>query len=225
MTKNEELEINLIKIFSQFTKQKKDYLVEKIEDNQLSIKETERGGEVEVTFKNGRFIRFSEKMLGTNKFINFFNQQEGAIIRRICDGIFLVPLKGRIILCLVELKINIKYSNFSDAVKQIEGSYLKTAMLLSLLCKIEDMELAIFIGGRMERIIDDPDIDYLEKTEEFRETPQNLESKLKELSHNRKARMNFPFYMGDTIYENYHKRNVSVYHLADGDTFDMKTFQ
>jgi hypothetical protein len=95
MMKNEELETNLIKIFSQFTRRKKDYLVEKIEDNQLSIKETERGGEVEVSFKNGHFIRFSEKMLGTNKFINFFNQQEGAIIRRICDGIFLVPLKGK----------------------------------------------------------------------------------------------------------------------------------
>jgi hypothetical protein len=226
MMKNEELESNFLKLFSRATgKPKEDYLIEKIEDNQLSIKETEKGGEVEVSFKNDRFIQFSKKMLGTNKFNNFFNQQEGAILRRICDGIFLVPLKGRIILCLVELKINIKYSNFSDAVKQIEGSYLKTAMLLSLLCKIEDMELAIFIGGRMERIIDDPDIDYLEKTEEFRENPHNLESKLKELYHNRKVRMNFPFYMGDPIHENYHKRNVSVYHLADGDTFDMNTFQ
>lgn len=225
MMKNEELEINLIKIFSQYTGQKKDYLVEKIEENQLTIRETERGGEVEVSFINGRFIRFSEKILGTNKFINFFNQQEGAIIRRICDGIFLVPLKGKIILCLVELKINIKYSNFSDAVKQIEGSYLKTAILLSLLCKIEDMELAIFIGGRMERIVDDPDIDYLEKVEEFRENPQNLESKLKEFSHKRKVRMSFPFFLAETIHENYHKRNVNVYHLADGDTFDMHTFQ
>ncbi|UCH93580.1 MAG: hypothetical protein JSV88_25365 [Candidatus Aminicenantes bacterium] len=224
MMKNEELESNLIKIFSQFTRRKKDYLVEKIQDNRLTIQETEERGRCEVSFKNGPFIRLSEKMLGTNKFINFFNQQEGAIIRRICDGIFLVPLEGRIILCLVELKINIKYNNFSDAVKQIEGSYLKTAMLLSLLCKIEDMELAIFIGGRIERVIDDPDIDYLEKTEEFRENPQNLESKLKEFFHKRKFRMNFPFFLAETIHENYHKKNVSVYHLAYGDTFDMQAF-
>ncbi len=64
----------------------------------------------------------------------------------------------------------------SKKIKQIEGSYLKAAMLLSLLYKIEDMELAVFIGGRLERIIDDPDIDYLEKVEEFRENPHNLES-------------------------------------------------
>jgi hypothetical protein len=225
MMKNEELESKLIKIFSQYTNRKKDYLVEKIQDNRLTIQETEERGRCEVSLKNGPFIRFSEKMLGTNKFINFFNQQEGNIIRKICDGIFLVPLKRRIVLCLVELKMNIKYNNFSDAVKQIEGSYLKTAMLLSLLCKIADIELAVFIGGRMERVIDDPDIDYLEKVEEFRENPQNLESKLKEFSHKRKVHMSFPFFLGETIHENYHKRNVSVYHLEDGDTFDMKIFQ
>ena len=91
--RNEYLESNLIKIFSQFTEQKKDYLVEKIEDNRLTIKETDERGKCEVSFKNGPFIRFSEKMLGTNKFINFFNKQKGTIVRRICDGIFLVPLK------------------------------------------------------------------------------------------------------------------------------------
>ena len=225
MTTSEELEINLLKLFSQFTGTPgKDYLIEKIEDNQLTVKETEKGGELDVSFKNGPFIRFSEKMLGTNKFINFFNRQEGAIIRRICDGIFLVPLKGRIILCLVELKLNIKYNNFSNAVKQIEGSYLRTAMLLSLLYKIEDIRLAVFIGGKLERIPDDPDIDYLEKVEEFRENPFNLESKLKEFSHKRKVRMSFPFFLGETIQENYHKKNVSVYHLEAGDTFDMQAF-
>ena len=221
--RSKELESNLIKIFSQFTTQKSDYLIEKIEDNSLTIRETDERGKCEVSFKKGPFIRFSEKMLGTNKLINLFNRQKGMIIRKICDGIFLVPLKDRIILCLVELKVNIKYDKFSDAVKQIEGSYLKAAMLLSLLCNIKDMELAVFIGGRLERIIDDPDIDYLEKVEEFRENPNNLESKLKEFSHNRKVRMNFPFFLGEVINNSYHKKNISVYHLEDGDTFDMQS--
>jgi hypothetical protein len=222
--KNEELESNLLKIFSQFTKQKKDYLIEKVEGNRLTIRETDEKGKCEVSFKNGHFIRFSEEILGTNKFIGFFNRQGGDVIRRKCDGIFLVPLKDRIILCLVELKKNIKYSNFSDAVKQIEESYLKTAMLLSLLCNIEDMELAVFIGGRIERIMDDPDIDYLEKVEEFRENPNNLEWKLKEFSRNRKVRMNFPFFLGEIIHDSYHKKDIRVYHLDNGDTFDMMSF-
>jgi hypothetical protein len=36
--------------------------------------------------------------------------------------------------------------------------------------------------------------------------------------------MSFPFFLAETIHENYHKRNVNVYHLADGDTFDMQSF-
>lgn len=224
MMKNEELEINLLELFSQFTKQKKDYLIEKIKDNRLTVRETDERGKCEVSFENGPFLRFSEKMLGTNKLINLFNKQKGMVIRKICDGIFLVPIEDRIILCLVELKINIKYSNFSNAVKQIEGSYLKTAMLLSLLCNINGIKLAVFIGGGLERIIDDPNIDYLEKVEEFKENPNNLESKLKEFSHNRKVRMNFPFFLGETVHENYHKKDIIVYHLEDGETFDIHNF-
>jgi len=221
--KNKELEKKLLKLFSQFTgKAKADYLIEEIEANAITVREMEKSGESEVSFKNGCFTRFSKKALGTNKFIGFFNKQDGEIIRMICDGIFLARLNDRLFLCLVELKKNIN-NNFERVVKQVEGSYLKTSMLLSLLCNIKDIELAVFIGGRLEKIIDEPDIDYLEKVDEFRERGDNLESKLKEFSHNRNVLMNFPFFLETIIHENYRKKNVAVYHMGNGDTFDMQT--
>jgi hypothetical protein len=221
--RNEGLESNLLKLFSRSTgKPEEDYLIEKIGESLLTIQEMSEKGKCEVSFKNGHFTQLSEKMLGTNKFIGFFNRQEGDIIRKICDGIFLVLLKNRVILCLVELKRNIN-NNFERAVKQIEGSYLKAAMLLSLLCDIRDIELAVFIAGHLEKIIDDPDIDYLKREADFMER-DNLESKLKEFSHNREVRMNFPFFLEQNIHENYKKKNIRVYHLEHGDTFDMKSF-
>jgi hypothetical protein len=30
--------------------------------------------------------------------------------------------------------------------------------------------------------------------------------------------------LAETIHENYHKRNINIYHMEDGDTFDMQTF-
>ncbi|UCH93814.1 MAG: hypothetical protein JSV88_26590 [Candidatus Aminicenantes bacterium] len=221
---NEKLESQLLKLFSQPTrKTKEDYLIEKVEGTHLTIYEKEKSGEYQVSFKNGCFIRFSEKMLGTNKIIALFNKRQGDVMRRICDGIFLARLNDKIILCLVELKNNIN-NNFERAIKQIEGSYLKTAMLLSLLCNIKEIELRVFIGDGLEKIVDDPDIDYLEKVEEFREKADNLESKLKEFSHKREVQINFPFFLGDSIHESYQKKDINVYHLQHGDTFDMQIF-
>jgi len=222
MTTNEELERNLLKLFSPFSgKPKEDYLFEKIDGDQLTIKETEASGKMEVTFKNGCFTRFNEKMLGTNKFIGFFNKQDGAIIRRICDGIFLVNSNKQVVLCLVELKKNIN-NNFEWILKQIEGSYLKITMLLSLLCSVKDIGLAVFIAGKLEKIGDDPDIDYLEKTGEFRESSINPEAKLKEFSLHGEVRMNFPFFLEKTIHVNYQRKDIGVFHLKDGETFDMR---
>ena len=222
MNWNEKPEGNLLKLFSQLTgKTKRNYLIERIEGNRLTIRETEKSGELNVSFKNGSFIRFSEKMLGTNQFIAFFNKQEGDTLRRICDGIFLTCSNDRVLLCLVELKTNIN-NRFERAVKQIEGSYLKTAMLLGLLYKIKEIELVVFIGGELKEVIDDPDIDFAEKVEEFRGNPNNLESKLKEFSRNGNVRMDFPFFLDQTIHEDYRKENINVYHLEDGDTFDMQ---
>jgi hypothetical protein len=51
-----------------------------------------------------------------------------------------VQVKDRIILCLVELKSNIN-NNFKKAIQRIDGSYIKTAMLLSLLYNIRDIEM------------------------------------------------------------------------------------
>lgn len=212
----------LTNLFSQFTgKTEEDYLIEKTETDSITVRETEKGGELEVSFKGGDYTLFSEKMLGTNKLIALFNRQEGDIIRKICDGIFLVWVKGKLILCLVELKTNIN-NNFERAVKQIEGSYIKTAMLLSLLYNIQDIELAVFIGGRLDKIIEDPDIDYLEKVDIFRERGDNLESKLKEFSLNKRVRINFPFFLGEIIHQHFQKRNIDVYHLEHGDIFDMQ---
>lgn len=217
--KSDELEANLLKLFSSFKSETgENQLIEEIKDNRLSIGETGKGGENEVYFTNGRFIRLSGKVLG-DKFTPFFNHP---VIRKICDGIFLVQVKDRIILCLVELKSNIN-NNFKKAIQQIEGSYIKTAILLSLLYNIKDIETAVFIGGRLEKIKDEPDIDYLEKVDEFRNRTDNAESKLKEFSLESKVRMDFPFFLEDSIHENFRKKNTTVYHLAHGGGFDMQT--
>lgn len=222
MKNNEELEDNLLKIFSQSSgKRKEDYLIEKIRDSKLKICEKEEMGKGEVTFKNGCFFRLSEKMLGTNKFISFFNKQEGDVLRRTCDGIFLVLVKGRITLCLVELKKNIN-NEFRKAIRQIEGSYLRTAMLLSLLYDINDIALEVFIAGGLEETRDDPDLDYLDKTGKFR-GENTTGTKLKEFSRHKQVHINFPFFLGQNIHENYKKKNIRLYHLDFNETFDMKT--
>lgn len=216
---NNELEDNLLKLFSSFKSETgENSLVEEIKDNCLSIRETGKGGENEVYFTSGRFIRLSGKVLG-DKFTPFFNHP---VIRKICDGIFLVQLKDRIILCLVELKSNIN-NNFTKAIQQIEGSYIKAALLLSLLYNIKDIEMAVFIGGRLEKIKDEPDIDYLEKVDEFSNITGNAESKLKEFSLESKVRMDFPFFLEESIHEKFRKKNTTVYHLGCGGVFDMQT--
>lgn len=210
-----ELDCNLLNLFS------RTILVKKIKNNCLTILEAEEDGKLEVSFTNGRFTRFSENKLGKMNISDFFNPEGKEIIGKICDGIFLVYLEDRIILCLVELKKNIN-NKFKRAVQQIEGSYIKIAMLLSLMCNIKDIELAVFIGGQLDEIVDDPDIDYLKKDADFTEG-ENPESKLKDFSLHGKVFMNFPFFLEQTIHENYRKKNIPVIHLEAGAAFNMQT--
>lgn len=231
MTMNDKLERNLLKLFSNFKTKiadkpgDQDYFIEPIGDDSITIKETDKSGEGQITFtfKNGHFIRFSKKMIGDNSDV-FFNQRKNFTLRRICDGIFLVQIESKVMLCFVELKKKIDNKNFMEAIKQIEGSYLKTAMFLSLLADIKELGIAVFIAGGLEKIKADADIDYSEKVLEFSEEANNPEAKLKEFSHKKKVDMNFPFFLDKEIdiHENYKKENIKVYHVGFDDTFDMQ---
>jgi hypothetical protein len=219
----EELEQKLLTLLStpRTVKTKEIPFIEPIEYDIIHIHEKEEPGKLSVFFKNGAFIRFSGKLLSTNKFIQFFNSETATILRRTCDGIFLLFSGSRVILCLVELKKNIN-NNFEKAVQQIEGSYLKTAMLLSLITNVKNLELVVFFGGGIKK--DDSELDYLEKIQEISENPHSLEAKLKQLIANRNVRMDFPFSsLSGTIDQYYQKKDTVVYHLKDGETFDMGT--
>lgn len=221
MKKNDELERNLLKLFSKSTgKKNEDYLIEKIQDNTLAVIEKQKSGEGEVTFNNGSFIKFSTTMLG-KKLNSFFKVEKNFSPGMICDGIFLTHLGDRIILGLVELKKKVN-NDFRRAIRQIEGSYLKTTMLLSLLYDIKDVEPIVFIAGNIDS---DPDLDYLYKMEKFEEIEDKPGTLLKELSDNREAHMNVPFFLDKdiSIHENYKKKKIKVYHLDFDDTFDIRT--
>jgi hypothetical protein len=216
----EEFTDRLLRIFSSPSgdEESEDSLIKEIADKDLCVREEETGDYINISLNGATYIRFSEKMLGTNKFITFFNRQEGAVMRKICDGIFLCRFKERLIVGLVELKKNIN-NHFQKAIEQIEGSYLKVFMLLSLLFRPGDIDLIVVIGGRLER--EDPDGDYIEKVEEFREKAVNLETMLKDLSLHGSVDVRFPLFLGHCIHEDYRKRSIRVYHVNSGDTFDI----
>ena len=224
MMKTDDLESKLLKLFSREPtgKTEGDWLIEETGSSNITIEETVESGKGEVTFKNGRFIRFSVKLLGTNKFISFFNRQEGDALRKTCDGIFLARIEDRTILCLVELKSTIN-NNFRKAIRQIEGSYLRTALLLSLITDIKDIEPVVFIAGGLEKKEIDPDREYLERTGKFRERENDPGRKLKEFSRKGQVKINFPFFLDDAIHQNYHKKNIKVTHLDFDADFDMQT--
>lgn len=190
-----------------------------MEEDTLEVREKEKQGNCSVSFINGRYIRISENLLGDN--IRFFNRLDGDVLRKTCDGIFLVLSKNRAILCLVELKKTIN-NNFEKAIQQIEGSYLRTAMVLSLVENLNNFELAVFIGGTMKKPISKPDLDFIDRIEESRNNPDTLEAKLQEFIAESSVRMNFPFFLSDKIDLYYQKKNVAVYHLESGETFDIK---
>ena len=216
--KNNSPEKKLLTLFSQFTGKKEgDFLIEKIKTDSITVRETEKGGELEVHFKGGDYTRFSKEILEMDILNAVINPRVRDIIGKKCDGIFIARVNGKFILCLVELKKNINNS-FEKVVKQIEGSYIKIAMLLNLLYDLQYIDLVVFIGGGLKKITDEPDIDYLEKIDVFRERGDNLESKLKEFSQNKRVRMNFPYFLGDIIHQHFQKRNIVVYHLEHGDT-------
>lgn len=123
------------------------------------------------------------------------------------------------------MKTKIEYSKFEEAVKQIEGSYLKTTMFLSLLTDIKDIEIVVFIAGGLEETKSDPDKSFDEKAYEYREDENNLVTMLKELCTNKQAHMNIPFFLDKdiAIHNNYKKKKIKVYHLGFGDTFDIQT--
>lgn len=221
---NDASERKLLELFSQsdciYNNKNDNYLIENVCENCLTLHETEDGGKNEVTFINGRFIQFSHDMLCKLNVSIFLNEKEKDILSKKCDGIFLINANNRMILCLAELKVKIN-RYFPKVIKQIEGSYIKAALLMSLLFNIQDVELAVFIVGKLEKITDDPDIDYLELIGEITENPQNIESKLKDLSRNRKVKMSFPFYLNDSIHEYYRKKDINVYHLESEEVFDI----
>lgn len=77
------------------------------------------------------------------------------------------------------------------------------------------------IGGRLER--EDPDRDYIEKVEEFREKAVNLETMLKQLSLHGRVDIHFPLLLEHCIHEDYRKRSIRVHHVNSGDTFDISS--
>ncbi|MCP5051753.1 MAG: hypothetical protein GY940_31595 [bacterium] len=190
--------------------------------NSLTIEETDKSGQGRVTFKNPSFISFSPVTIGTTAFNNFFKKDEarGNVFRKICDGIFLTRLNGEYILCLVELKNNLN-AKFNKAIKQIEGSYLKTAMLLSLFYNLNDIRVVVFLAGHLKKKENDPDMDFLEKAGEFRDIENTPESKWKEFVAKRRTYMDFPFFLTPFIHRYYCKNKISVYHLEMGETFNI----
>lgn len=218
----EEFTDRLLRIFSSPSgdKDRENSLIKEIADKDLCVRENrekETGDYINISLSGATYIRFSEKLLGNN-FTAFFNLQEGAVMRKTCDGIFLCRFKERLIVGLVELKKNIN-NHFPKAIKQIEGSYLKIFMLLSLLFRPGDIDPIVIIGGRLKR--KDPDRDYIEKVEEFREKAVNLETMLKQLSLHGRVDVRFPLFLGHCIHEDYRKRSIKVYHVNPGDTFDI----
>lgn len=220
MTRTEPLEQKILQLFSHSAgKPGENVFVDEIETNRLTIREDDKTGVCEVSFTNGRFTGFKTSVLGVtgNKVFDYFEKKNCKVFRRICDGIFLSRSGDDIFLCLVELKKNIG-NRFQQAMEQIEGSYLKTAMALSLVCDVTTLNAAAFVVGELKT---DTETDYLEKASVFQEQPLNLESILNELARRHKAKVNLPYFTGDIIHKNYHKEKVTIYHLEDGDTFDV----
>lgn len=207
--------LTIFSTYREDNKEKKGFVSES-PGNKITIRETQDRGEQEVSFVNGTFIKLNEAMLDIN--LNYFNKKVRDTLGKRCDGIFLVPTDDKILLCLVELKQTIN-NKFNDAIKQIEGSYLKTAMLLGLSTDINELEPVIFIGGNLEK--KDTDYDYLEKVEEFRGKPDNLYTTFKELSQRGKTRINLPIFLSECIHGDYPRKRINVYHIASGGTFDL----
>jgi len=219
--KSEELENNLLKLFTDYRPgREEDWFFKVIPGKHLTFTEKKESGKFDIYFENGIFIEISTLELEKLNITLCFKKDEKDIVAKNCDGIFLTQLNGKIVLCMAELKLNIN-DKFVRFIKQIEGSYIKAAMLMSLLFDIKEIELVVFIGGNLRGEYE-PDNDYIEKTSEYSDKPNSPEAKLKELIRNRKMKMNFPFFLEEKVHGSYRKKNTTVYHLECGGTFDMR---
>ncbi len=225
MKSNDKLERNLLKLFPGFTGNKNEvYFIKTIDNDIHKVEEKFKTGMGLVNFKNDAFIELSKNLLG-DRLGSFFKKGGDHSLGKICDGIFLTCQGSRIMLCFVELKKTIKnFDAFASALKQLEGSYFKTAMLLSLRYCVKDLDIVVFICGELPPLKRDPDTDYIDKVGQFKESNEEPETKYKMFSQKRKVEINFPFFMArDTVHEQYHKDKIKLYHLKFGDTFDFES--
>ncbi len=93
-------------------------------------------------------------------------------------------------------------------------------MLLSLIWDLKEIELSVFLGGGLS--FADNDESFLKKGEIYREKKKILAAKLSKFSHEKEVAMDFPFFLEDTIHPNYHKENIKVRYLEDGEIFNIE---
>ncbi len=219
-----ELENKLSGLFTQRHTEGEDGFVERVDGGRLTVSEKAKTGEFEVHFTYDRFLRIDADSLEFDKKLSSaFKHGLDESISGKCDGVFLLQLNRKIKLVLVELKKRIRRKKFTNGLKQIEGSYLKTLMLLSLLLgseTVKEIEPVAFICGDLS---EGREIPFNAKNTIFDGDYENADVRLMRLARDRKIWLDLPYKGYEFFHDGYVKKKIPLFHLEKYQTCDIKT--
>ena len=99
----------------------------------------------DIVFENGNYIEIKDAVaesVGKRVLTDKLAGNTG-------DGIVLNKLNGKLNLIIIEYKKNIGNNNFGKACNQLNSTYIKIAMLLNVLFKIEKINVIYVIVGKI----------------------------------------------------------------------------